>query len=63
MILTNWQYIEKFILVAISTSMPCSVFKLSFQSIIYHLITSNNCNSVVSPVLLLCSDAPAVALD
>ena len=32
--------------------MQCSVFNLTFQITIHHPITSNNCNSVVSPVLI-----------
>ena len=40
-----------------------TVVNLSFQIPVYHSITSNNYNYVVSPVLLLYSDTPGVILE
>ena len=43
--------------------MQNSIFNLTSQIVISHIITSNNDNNVVPPVLLLYFDIPGVALD
>ena len=39
------------------------LFNLPFQIVIYHPITSNNCNNIVPTVLLLYGDTPKVATE